>query len=318
MKRTIILSLIAMFICTVAATAQTDETKYDRHVLIEEFTTEKCPNCPPVASMMRDFLETSEYKDRVVLVAHHSGFYTDWLTTEADQCMLWFYNSTGTYAPAMMFDRYPNFLDGRNRTPVGFVSNGADLYKYVKRRLNKKSHVSLDITAEFDNAKTLTVRVKGDRTKNFSNTDPVIFVYLTENNVKAQNQAGGGSNFKHAHVTRSYNHEWGVVLEWNGDTYEYECKLNVDPEWNKEELEIVAAISAFDVDDCNECVVENTRSIHFPTSNGIEDAAIEKNAVSTEYFTIDGVKAEALANGMYIQKITYSDGTVETKKICRK
>ena len=314
MKRNLFLSLIAMFLFT-AANAQKDETKYERNVLVEEFTTEMCPNCPPVASMVKDVLAKPEYSEKVIMVAHHAGYYTDDFTTEADEAMMWFYNTSGTYAPAMMFDRYPNFQDGRTKTPVGFVYEMYEMEKYIKRRLNKKSHVSIDITAEFDNDKTLTVRVKGDRIKNFSNTDPVIFVYLTENNVPAKKQAGAGKDYIHAHVTRAHNYKWGDILKWDGDNYEYECQLTVDPSWNKEEMDIVVAISAFDVEDCNECVVENTRSVAFSSTNGIEDTMVDSNIVKTEYFTLDGVQTTSPSNGLFIKKTTFASGKVETKKV---
>lgn len=319
MKRNFILPLIALFFCTSFASAQTDDEKYEKKLLLEEFTTEVCPNCPGGAALVRGLLENPDFTDRVIVATHHSGYYTDWLTTDADESLMWFYNSNYTYAPAMMYDRYPNFNDQYTQepTPVGFVGDGYDMMKYAKRRLNKKAHVYIDITAEYDNDKTVTVHVKGDRTKVFCDTDPRIFVYITEDNVKAKNQAGGGKDYRHSHVTRAYNSIWGDVLTWNGDTYEYDCKITIDPEWNKDEMEIVAFISAFDVEDPSQCIVDNVRSIPFSATNGIEDAVIDANAVSTEYFTIDGVKADALTSGMYIQKKTYSDGKTEVKKIYR-
>lgn len=319
MKRNIVLSIIALFFCTSFVNAQTDEEKYEKKVLLEEFTTEVCPNCPAGAALVRGLIENPDFTDRVIVATHHSGYYTDWLTTETDEALMWFYNSDYTFAPAMMFDRYPNFNDqySHEPTPVGFVGDGYDMSKYAKRRLNKKAHVWIDITAEYDNDKTVTVHVKGDRTKVFCDTDPRIFVYITEDNVVAKNQAGASKGYKHSHVTRASNGNWGDQVVWNGDTYEYECKLTVEPEWNKDEMEIVAFISAFDNTDPSLCVVDNVRSIPFSATNGIEDAQMDSEAVSTEYFTIDGTKTNNLTNGMYIQKKTYSDGRQEVKKIYR-
>ena len=319
MKRNIILSVIALFFCGTFASAQTEEDKYAKHVLLEEFTTEMCPNCPPATSMLKEFFNTFEEADKVVTVAHHAGYYEDWLTNESDKCMMWFFNSQYTYAPAMMFDRYPNFRDeySHEETPVGFIRDGYELQKYIKRRLNKKAHVSIDITAEYDGDKTLTVYVKGDRTKVFSDTDPRIFVYVTENEVSPKNQAGAGAGYKHLHVSRAYNAEWGDALTWNGDAYDYKCTITIDPSWNKDNMEIVAAISAFDPQDPSLCVVDNSRAVPFSVTNGIDDAQVESNLVSTEYYTLDGVKVSEVTRGMYIEKKTYSDGRVETKKINR-
>lgn len=318
MKRNIILSLIALFCCSSYINAQTED-KYEKKVLLEEFTTEQCPNCPGGAALVRGLLENPDYTGKVIVATHHSGFYTDWLTTEGDEALMWFFNSQYTFAPAMMYDRYPNFNDQYSHEPtaVGFVGDSFDMLKYAKRRLNKKAHVCLDITAEFDNDKTLTVHVKGDRTKVFSDTDPRIFVYITEDNVKAHNQAGGSKDYKHSHVTRAYNSVWGDLLTWDGDTYDYTCKITIDPEWNKDEIEIVAFISAFDAEDPTQCVVDNVRAVPFSVTNGINDAQVDTNVISTEYFTIDGVKVNTLSHGMYIQKKVYSDGKTTIKKINR-
>jgi len=42
-------------------------------VLIEEFTGQRCPNCPEMAESIKDLVST--YKDQVVVVAIHAGFF---------------------------------------------------------------------------------------------------------------------------------------------------------------------------------------------------------------------------------------------------
>ena len=50
-------------------------------------------------------------------------------------------------------------------------------------------------------------------------------------------------------------------------------------------------------------------------STGINTAESAKDAVKTEYFNLSGVKTAKPAGGMYIKKITYSDGTTAVKKV---
>lgn len=50
-------------------------------------------------------------------------------------------------------------------------------------------------------------------------------------------------------------------------------------------------------------------------STGINTAESAKDAVKTEYFNLSGVKTAKPADGMYIKKITYSDGTTAVKKV---
>lgn len=53
---------------------------FTRNVLLEEFTTEKCPNCPRVAGFLHKALQDERIAGRAIALCHHSGYYTDWLT----------------------------------------------------------------------------------------------------------------------------------------------------------------------------------------------------------------------------------------------
>jgi hypothetical protein len=80
---------------------------WPRTVLIEEFTTEYCGYCPQAAAGLSSFMNTyTDLAERVAIVCHHSGYYTDWLTIDASERYTWFYNDGGSYAPAFMYDRY--------------------------------------------------------------------------------------------------------------------------------------------------------------------------------------------------------------------
>lgn len=82
---------------------------YERNVCIEEFTTEKCGNCPRVAGFLHTYLEEAD-PTRVFAVCHHAGYYTDWLTKACDNKLLYLFNDNGgSFAPAMMFNREPAF-----------------------------------------------------------------------------------------------------------------------------------------------------------------------------------------------------------------
>ena len=65
-----------------------------RTVLFEQFTTAKCPNCPPAHTYLDGIIEPRE--ENIVWMAHHAGYYTDNLTIPENEAMLVFYNSNGT------------------------------------------------------------------------------------------------------------------------------------------------------------------------------------------------------------------------------
>lgn len=322
MKRNIILSFIALFLCTAAVNADND--LYKRIILLEEFASEQCGSCPSRTELVHEIMDSTAYQGKIIAVNHHSGFYTDFLTTDADIEYLWFYNYKSTYAPALMFDRYPFFetkgrpgSGQRKPTPVGNINNRHNISKCIDSRLDTKAHVGFYLTGQYDNDKTITVRMSGERDSLFCDTDPRVTVYVVENNIKAQQQAAVTGDYYHNHVLRTYNSIWGDVIKWNGDTFEYECKLTLEPEWNKDNIYVVAFVHAYDSENPGNCVIENTRAVGFDTILGIEDARTGKDIVKTEYFTIDGVRTNAAAKGMYIQKSVYSDGSADTKKIVR-
>lgn len=316
MRRSILLSLLTILCC--AINAQEENDPYEKFVVLEEFTTEICPNCPRGASVINEALSDPELKGKVIPITHHAGFYEDWLTTEADQQYLWFFGSRYTYAPAIMFDRYPFFFtDEGYEIPVSQIEDAKFVKKFIKKRLRTKSHLRLDITGDFDNNETLTVRVNGERNKVFTEMEPRITVYVVEDNLPAQSQAGAKGQYKHSHVMRGYNHVWGDAIVWNGDTFNYECNIKIDPTWNKDNLEIVAFVSTLDVDDQAACSIENARVIPFAGNTGIEDVNINKELVKTEYFTADGIATSDEVSGLYIEKKMYNDGSVEIRKINR-
>ena len=293
---------------------------YKKYVLVEEFTSEKCGNCPAASKYLEDILADDKYAGRVIPVVHHSGYYSDWLTSAADEEYTWFYNSNGTFAPAMMYDRYAFFLsdgDSGNPTPVGGVPARKTVEEYIDKRLDSYCHVSFDMAGEYDNKVTVTVRVSGERDRRFSKTDERITVFLLEDDIKAKHQNSGGDNYIHDNVLRAWNSVWGDVIEWNDNSFEYECQLTIDPYWIKKNLHVTAFVSSYDPANPAECAVENVRDIRFGTITGIESAAEDRELAKTEYFTADGIRTSVTRSGLYIERRTYSDGRQEVRKIMR-
>ena len=51
------------------------------------------------------------------------------------------------------------------------------------------------------------------------------------------------------------------------------------------------------------------------TTTGIEQAEVATEAVKTEYFSISGMKVEKPVSGIFIKKVTFANGHVETSKV---
>lgn len=294
---------------------------YERQILLEEFTTENCINCPSMAELVHTFLETDDYDERVNAVCHHSAYYTDWLTIDADESFMWFFNSNSTFAPALMFDRLTAdyTIYDNDKSPISFPSSVSDFIAIADRRLALDAMVDLNIQAVLpDEAEEISITVTGERAiENFTAQPPRIVVTLVEDSVNAKNQSGYGRSFIHMHVNRAYNSTWGDVIEWSGDEFTYTCSLPVDESYNRDHLYVVAYVWNDDPNYVENCEVINSRKLRikdFGTSS-ISNVSIEStSAVPCAYYTLDGLRLTSPQPGINIVK--YTDGS--SRKIYHK
>ncbi len=79
--------------------------------LMEEFTEQKCPNCPYLAYYLDQAREV--YGKPNLYVAHHAGFNNkDAFTTQADKDLLYLFGDQNTFNPAITYNR--SYLTGQN------------------------------------------------------------------------------------------------------------------------------------------------------------------------------------------------------------
>lgn len=273
---------------------------YPRKVMIEEFTTLDCSNCPRMAGYLHDMMEDPTYSKVVEIVCHHTGFGTDEFTLPGDTDYNWFYNAGGsTYAPAIMMDRaYSKFPE----TPVFLPSSVSETEEYVEKRLAEPSVVSLNIMAERDGL-ALNVTVTGDVIEMDALCEnPYITVYLVEDNIITDYQAGAGPGYVLQHTTRAVNATWGEPLVINSDnTYSYSCSLPYyDKYYKYEDMSVVAMIGNLNLNNPMDCVVENSASITLEEAAGVGPAVSEQNA-ETLIYTIQGIRVKNIQTpGLYI------------------
>ena len=75
-----------------------------RTPLVEEFTSQRCINCPQMAYFLEKALE--EHEGEVIYVAHHSGFVKDAFTSPADEAVVYVFGGyEHEYNPAIMYNR---------------------------------------------------------------------------------------------------------------------------------------------------------------------------------------------------------------------
>ena len=270
-----------------------------RNVLLEEFTTEKCTNCPRVASYIHDALEEPEFAGRLITTEHHAGYYTDNFTTRFDTDWCWFYDNQ--YAPALMYDRH---AQPGEITPVSNPGSKQEMYQMIRERMHETAFVSLKITVEPDKENLqLKVRVTGQRAKEDFTINPArITVILYETNLVAFSQAGASGEYIHINVGRRVNSTWGDVLEWEGDDYTYECVIPYNQNYVFENLGVIAFIHDYDPNDKTKCEVSNAMAITAAQfGNGDEGIrSISTDGVAPRYYDASGRVSESPVHGLNI------------------
>lgn len=271
---------------------------FTHRILVEEFTTEKCPNCPRVGNYLHDALEKEKYQDKVIAICHHSGYYTDWLTISSDNELMWLFNEGGaTYAPALMIDRVPT---AKQNTVVFNPGSSAEMESYFDQQLHKGAYVSVDIKAEVIDAKNIEVTVDGEVTVDELCENPRVTVYILEDNIAAQNQASA-PNWIHQHVGRAINSTWGEPIEIVDGKYSYTCTLKYFETWVPENLKVVAFVSNYDKQDALNCKVFNANEITFPSLEGVEEI-ITDDSDNVEWYNLQGIRVTNPSDGIFIRR----------------
>jgi hypothetical protein len=293
---------------TLEATFQVVAHDFTRVPLVEEFTTEKCTNCPRVAAYMHAMIENEEFKGRFNTVEHHSGYYTDQYTIQADTQWEWFYDNV--YAPAIMLDRAAEFGDASG-TAVFNPASQLELDGFLRKELLKPAFVSLKIEPQVDEENhQIVVTVSGERSKHDLTVNPArITVMLTETNLVTTNQAGYSGEYVHINVGRRVNATWGDVIEWNGDTYSYTCTLFYSPAYVMDNLGILAFIHDADTNDKLSWEVCNSAAIQLKDiTAGVETLSASTPSSATHYYNLHGIETVQPTRGLTI--VRHADGRV--------
>lgn len=275
---------------------------YVRKVVIEEFTTERCSNCPRVAAQLHTVLEDPKYADNVIAVCHHAGYYVDSFTQDCDNELVAANAYSVGYAPAMMFDRAPIFNGAFHVSPDREI-----ILSGIDARLATETHASLSFNATFNpETSHLNVEVTGERNAVFTNKSTHLTVYVTEDNVKAVYQSGADDplNFYHQHVIRAYNSTWGDEIVWDVNSFKMDYSFPIDPDWKYSDMKIVAFVSSYDDSNLNDCVIENAEVLSLTdVESGIGEILIDGNAPSVKYYHLDGTAINGRPSdaGFYIE-----------------
>ncbi len=285
---------------------ETSEEGYSRTVLLEEFTTEMCNNCPAAAVKLHNILEYPDYSGRVLAVCHHIGFLTDWLTLPEDKEYLWLYNSTENYAPGMMIDRVPTFVETSAVFGMTLPSE-EEIMVEIDKRLAVPSPVKVKVSADVEENRRVIVNVEGEKTPE-PQKNTMITVYLLENNIEAERQSGASDGFIHQHVTRAMNGAWGKPIKWEGNSFTYQYAFDLDESWKLPDMEVVAIVNRDTPNNVLTCEVLNADAVSLGQS-GVGTVTSDCRKVAAYYNMQGHALNERPSSGLYV--IVYEDGSAK-------
>ncbi len=297
------------------------DNAYSRRTVIEEFTTEKCPNCPAGVTRIANAVNSCSSPNDVIWICHHAGYYTDWLTISASENYTWFYTGGGTYAPAMMINRthFNGFSD--SGSPVSQVGTSSSIREVINKELEETSFVDVSVTATYADGKAL-IRVTGEKYDAFDAVcpTPYLHVLLKEDNIIARSQ-GGAANFIHENVIRTLaTPTWGETVTWTDNHFSTEYEISIDNSWKPEDLKAVAFISKGSRTNRLENTIYNAAVCNLYNPDALEKIENGNTGIrQIEYFTPDGIRISDVTTiqGLSLKRIIYEDGTVKVIKTLR-
>lgn len=228
-----------------------------RKVILENFTTGQCGNCPPIHAYLEGYVATHP---NAILVAQHAGFGTDIMTIPENTELLALYNAGGgTFAPGLAIDRhhYPTALPGDDPRPGSVFWPGGSTTATTTRiddRLSVPSNISLDISYT-NNSGVLDIDVEGEILENVVGNDLRLVLYIIEDGIIAP-QSGGSANYVHNNVMRdAISTTWGdagiITSNTSGTTFSEQYSYTPDASWVLHNMSLVAFVANYDAGDVN-------------------------------------------------------------------
>ncbi len=248
------LIILVLFLSSGILMAQNQKTTVPRKVILENFTTGPCGNCPPIHVLLENYVSANP---NAIIIAQHAGYYTDVMTIPENTELLALYNDGGsTYAPGLAIDRYhyPTPLVGGTPDP-GPVFWPGESPSATTARIDDKlaipSKISLEIS-HVNNGGVLDLDIQGEILETVTGDDLRLLVYIIEDGIIA-NQSGGGSNYEHNNVMRdAISGTWGdagiITSNTGGTTFSEQYSYTPDPSWVMNKMSIVAFVANYDSD----------------------------------------------------------------------
>lgn len=257
-----------------------------RTVLLEQFTSTYCNNCPNASHAI---IDAFRFRPGIAHVTHHSGFRKDIYTIPESESYVWLYTdgtSGSTYAPAAMLDRTnmssagaSNGSGGSTPGPV-FAVERDRLGGLIDDRLSTPALVSVNAVSRYDRSAAMAyVTVSGNipngSPERLNAKDPRLTVMLVEDYVEGP-QTGVTTplegEYVHRNVVRAVlTGVWGDPVTFADGAYKSsEYSVAVPEGWDVKNMHVVAFIADFDASSPNKCQVFNAADVRLADAASVE------------------------------------------------
>lgn len=305
--------------CKIPAKTGTQTITGNRVVLLEEFTTERCSNCPAAKAMVEQMMEkmTDEERSRMAVVCHHVGFYDDDFTIPASESLLWYFSGTGTYAPAFMCDR--TTVSGAS-DPIFTCPSSWQLFR--SKMLNSMSQpegTSIAINSAKAENGILQLEASGTLADNVTAQDLRFTVYVVENNVRAVKQAGTTGEYIHDHVARAANSSFGDNMIIHGKDWTWKGSLELPSGLNTNNCQLIAFVNRYYPTSREKSDVLNTIKVDFNDFGitSVGDLHNVSEVIETVWVNLAGQTISEPTEGVAIRIDRMSDGSLLRTKVIK-
>ncbi len=309
------------------------EVFFERKVLLEQYTTERCMWCPQATARIKDAMEEPEFEGKVIRVEHHVGYYTDSYTIPESIDYLRFFGVYSPFAPAMMIDRTK-----MKKWLVMYVPNFKEsIAALFSEALNVLTTITVSIKQEnsVDTNRKVNITVSGEEKRGLTPTDDLyVFIFLLENEITTTTQNGSGGIYAHDNLIRSViNGVEGTKITWD-ENYRFSvtAEATLPDEWNANNMDVVAFVAKNyenHVDNVEVINAEKVKltinsltavdnvygdAIHAYAENG--SIVVDGEYTSINIHSIDGkeFRNSNLPKGVYIVKLE-NKGQIAVKKV---
>lgn len=220
---------------------EVEQVPYERTVILEDYTGQKCINCPNAHQEMEKLVKI--YGLKLIPVSIHAGVFS-----------LQAFQSTAGNEYNAFFDVevYPTGIINRKKTQdgkYGLISDIATWQGAIRQIIWEKPQYEMELVASFNNTDSiLNIAATVKKTNSMHAGNVSLQLWVIESNITAIQYMPDGSkdkNYVHQHVLRdAINGVWGEKITFMSDntkTIKHQYSLRVK-RWNVANCEVVAFV----------------------------------------------------------------------------